>query len=69
MAVAARTVTILFVAIGIFSLVALTIYVSAMTYNAVDATGGSVASVPSMFNLSNMDCALRSSSCDILHAP
>lgn len=58
---------ILFIAIGIFSLVALTLYYVEFT-SKVYATGGSdsISNVPNMFNLRNMDCAIRSGNCDIL---
>lgn len=68
MAIPSRAAAILFVVIGIFSLVTLTLYYVAFTSN-VYATKGAdnVSSVPSMFSLGNMDCAFQSGSCDILH--
>ncbi len=68
MAIPTRAATILFVVIGIFSLIALTLYYGAIT-SKVYATGATdnVSSVPNMFNLSNIDCAIHSGPCDILH--
>jgi hypothetical protein len=68
MATPTRAVVILFVVIGIFLAVALTLYHTGLASDAY-ATGGSggVSTVPNMFNLSNIDCAIHSGPCDILH--
>lgn len=63
-----RAVAILFVVIGIFSLVAITLYYGTVTRD-VYATGGSgkVSNVPNMFNARNVDCAIHGGPCDILN--
>jgi hypothetical protein len=63
-----RSAAILLLVVGIFSLVALTLYYYAIPPK-VYATGGTetVPSVPNMFGVENIDCAIRSGSCDILH--
>jgi hypothetical protein len=63
MATPTRAVAILLVVIGMFSLVVLTISFVAATESAY-ATGSS--NVPNIFSLSNIECALRSNSCNIL---
>ena len=62
-----RAVGILFVVIGIFSLVALTLYYGVVMQR-VYATGNSVnvSNVPNMFSSRNIECALHSNYCDIL---
>ena len=62
-----RAVAILFVVIGIFSLVAVTLYYGVVMQR-VYATGGSgnVSNVPNMFSSKNIECALHSNYCDIL---
>ena len=62
-----RAVGILFVVIGIFSLVALTLYYGVVMQR-VYATGnsGNVSNVPNIFSARNIECALHSNYCDIL---
>ena len=68
MAIPTRTAAILFVVIGIFSLVALSLYYVAFTSKVYASAGTeSPSKVAYMFSPSNIDCALHSGSCDILH--
>ena len=68
MGIPTRTAAILFVVIGMFSLVVVTLYYSAMMSRVyASGTNDNTSGVPNMFSLKNIDCALHSGPCDILH--